>query len=80
MAIIPVQFFLTKGVGVHQKDMRAFENALRDAGIHTCNLVKTSSVIPPGCRRITMEEGMKQIPPGQITFAILAQSQTNEPG
>ena len=80
MANIPVQFFLTKGVGVHQKDMRAFENALRDAGIHTCNLVKTSSIIPPGCRRITVEEGMKQIPPGQITFAVLAQSQTNEPG
>lgn len=80
MAIIPVQFFLTKGVGVHQKDMRAFENALRDAGIHTCNLIKTSSILPPGCRRISMEEGMKQIPPGQITFAVLAQSQTNEPG
>ena len=80
MSIVPVQFFLTKGVGVHQKEMRAFENALRDAGIQTCNLIKTSSIIPPGCRRISVEEGMKQTPPGQITFAVLAQSQTNEPG
>ena len=32
MAIIPRYFFLTKGVGVHEKELRAFEEALRDAG------------------------------------------------
>jgi arginine decarboxylase len=80
MPIIPRMFFLTKGVGVHQKDMRAFEEALRDAGINTCNLIKTSSIIPRGCKRISPEEGMKYIQPGQITFAVIAQSQTNEPG
>jgi arginine decarboxylase len=80
MGIVPKMFFLTKGVGVHQKDLRAFEEALRDAGINTCNLIKTSSVIPRGCKRVTREEGMKYIQPGQITFAVLAQSQTNEPG
>ncbi|RYZ59082.1 MAG: arginine decarboxylase, pyruvoyl-dependent [Chitinophagaceae bacterium] len=80
MAIIPRKFFLTKGVGVHQKDLRAFEKALRDAGISTCNLIKTSSILACGCKRITREEGMKLIQPGQITFAVLAQSQTNEPG
>jgi arginine decarboxylase len=80
MSIVPTKFFLTKGVGVHEKQMRAFEEALRNAGVHTCNLIKTSSVIPPGCERITVKEGMKLIPAGQITFAIIAQSQTNEPG
>ncbi|RYZ26777.1 MAG: arginine decarboxylase, pyruvoyl-dependent [Chitinophagaceae bacterium] len=80
MGIVPKMFFLTKGVGVHEKDLRAFEEALRDAGINTCNLIKTSSIIPCGCKRITREEGMKYIQPGQITFAVLAQSQTNEPG
>ena len=60
--------------------MRAFEEALRDAGINLCNLVKTSSVIPPGCKRISLEEGKKYLKPGQISFAIIAQSQTNEPG
>jgi len=80
MALVPTKFFLTKGTGIHQKELRAFENALRDAGIHTCNLIKTSSIIPPGCKRISVEEGMKQIPPGMITFAVLAQSITNEPG
>jgi arginine decarboxylase len=80
MGIVPKMFFLTSGVGVHEKDLRAFEEALRDAGINRCNLIKTSSIIPRGCKRITREEGMKYIQPGQITFAVLAQSQTNEPG
>ena len=80
MALIPTHFFLTKGTGIHQKELRAFENALRDAGIQTCNLIKTSSIIAPGCKRISVEEGMKKITPGQITFAVLAQSITNEPG
>jgi arginine decarboxylase len=80
MAIIPTKFFLTKGVGVHEKDMRAFEEALRDAGVHTCNMIKTSSVIPPGCKLISRAEGKRYLRPGQITFSVIAQSQTNEPG
>jgi len=80
MAIVPSKFFFTKGTGVHEKDMRAFEEALRDAGVHTCNFIKTSSVIPPGCKLISKEEGIKLLKPGQITFAIIAQTETNEPG
>lgn len=80
MAIIPSSFFLTKGTGIHEKELRAFEEALRDAGVHTCNFIKTSSIIPPGCRQISLEEGRKLLKPGQITFDVLAQSETNEPG
>jgi arginine decarboxylase len=80
MAIIANKFFLTKGVGVHEKEMRAFEEALRDAGVHTCNMIKTSSVIPPGCKLISRQEGKRYLHPGQITFSVIAQSQTNEPG
>src|SRR5215212_9092488 len=80
MAIVPNKFFFTKGVGVHEKEMRAFEEALRDAGVHTCNFIKTSSVIPPGCQMISKEQGRRLLEPGQITFAIMAESQTNEPG
>ncbi|HEX2606072.1 MAG TPA: pyruvoyl-dependent arginine decarboxylase [Flavisolibacter sp.] len=80
MALVPVSYFLTKGKGIHQKELRAFETALREAGIHTCNLVKVSSIIPPGCKRISKEEGMRLLQPGAITFAVLAQSATNEPG
>lgn len=80
MNFVPAKFFLTKGVGMHKKDMRAREEALRDAGMPMLNLVKTSSIIPPGCKRIPREEGVALLKPGQITFAVIAQSQTNEPG
>lgn len=80
MAIVPNKFFFTKGTGVHEKPMRAFEEALRDADVHTCNFIKTSSVVPPGCQLISKEDGVKLLKPGQITFAIIAESMTNEPG
>jgi arginine decarboxylase len=80
MKLIPRRYFLTTGTGVHEKDMRSFEEALREAGIEACNLVKISSVIPPGCKRISREEGLQAISPGMITFAVQAESSTNEPG
>ena len=80
MGLIPRKFFFTKGKGVHEKELRAFENALRDAGINICNLISVSSIIPPGCELVSKQEGMKHITPGMITFAVLAQSKTNEPG
>src|SRR5215213_8131719 len=80
MTIIPTKFFLTKGTGVHEKEMRAYEEALRDAGVHTGNFIKTSSVVPPGCQLISRQQGVRLIKPGQITFAVMAESQTNEPG
>jgi arginine decarboxylase len=80
MALIPKKYFLTKGVGTHKKEMRAFENALRDAGVQMCNLSKISSIIAPGCERLPVEEGKKLLKPGEVTFAVIAQSITNEPG
>lgn len=80
MAIIPSKYFLTKGVGTHEKELRAKGNALREAGVETCNLVKISSIIPPGCKRISKEEGCALLKKGQIAFAVIAMSQTNEPG
>lgn len=75
-----INFSLRKEQAIHEKEMRAFEEALRDAGVHTCNFIKTSSVIPPGCKLISKEEGIKLLSPGQITFAIMAESMTNVPG
>ena len=80
MALIPSKFFFTKGVGVHTKQMMAFELALRDAGVNKCNLVKISSIIAPGCQRISPEEGIKLLKAGEVTFAVIAESITNEPG
>jgi arginine decarboxylase len=42
--------FFTKGVGKHREKLTSFELALRSAGIAACNLVRVSSIFPPGCR------------------------------
>ncbi len=77
--MIPTKIFFAKGVGVHKDKLANFEASLRDAGIEKCNLVYVSSILPPNCKVITKEEGVKLLSPGQITFCVMARSETNEP-
>jgi arginine decarboxylase len=72
--------FLTKGVGVHRHALTAFEFALRDADIEQQNLVYVSSILPPRCAVIAREVGIEFLKPGDITFCVLARSETNEFG
>jgi len=76
---VPSRIFFTKGVGRHKENLQSFELALREAKIEKCNLVTVSSIFPPGCKRIPTEEGIKDLQPGQITFAVMARNATNEP-
>lgn len=76
---VPTKVFFTKGVGRHKEYLTSFELALRSANIEICNLVTVSSIFPTGCKRITKEEGMKELKPGQITFCVMARNSTNEP-
>ena len=66
--MIPEALFLTKGVGKHKERLQSFELALRDAGIGMCNIVRVSSIIPPNCKIISKEEGLKRLKPGQIVY------------
>ncbi|NIQ05184.1 MAG: pyruvoyl-dependent arginine decarboxylase, partial [Candidatus Korarchaeota archaeon] len=59
--MIPKYFFLTKGLGRHEKRLLSFEFALRNAGIQRFNLVNVSSIIPPNCERIPKEKGFKML-------------------
>ncbi|PVX27802.1 MAG: arginine decarboxylase, pyruvoyl-dependent [Candidatus Bathyarchaeum sp.] len=77
--MIPKFMFLTKGVGSHKECLASFELALRNAGIHRCNIVTVSSIIPPGCKLIEKEEGLKRLQPGEITFAVLSKNSVKEP-
>ncbi|UCF21587.1 MAG: arginine decarboxylase, pyruvoyl-dependent [Gemmatimonadota bacterium] len=76
---VPKKIFLTKGVGVHRERLSAFEMALRDAKIARFNLVNVSSIFPPHCQLIESEEGLEEMTPGQITFAVMSRLDTNEP-
>lgn len=76
--LIPKRIFFTKGVGHDRAQLGSFEMALRDAGIATQNLVYVSSIFPAGCKEISKEDGLKELSPGEITYVVLARSETNE--
>ena len=77
--MVPEKVFITKGVGFHKDRLSSFELALRSAGIEKCNLVYVSSIMPPNCKFISKEDGLKLLNPGQITFCVMARNETNEP-
>jgi len=77
--MIPKQFFITKGQGRHKDYLQSFELALRNAGIQGCNLVTVSSILPPGCKKISQQKGFSLLKPGEITFVVLSKNSTNEP-
>ncbi|ADV63853.1 arginine decarboxylase [Isosphaera pallida ATCC 43644] len=76
---VPKQLFFTRGVGVHREKLTSFEMALRDAHIACYNLVRVSSIFPPHCEEITIEEGLKQLKPGQIVHVVMSECATAEP-
>lgn len=76
---VPKIMFLTKGKGIHKDHLTSFELAPRDADIADLNLVSVSSIKPPKCKIVSKQEGRKYLMPGQIVFAVLARSATNEP-
>jgi len=78
-SLIPSKVFFTKGVGRHKNYLQSFELALKDASISPFNLVSVSSILPPGCKRISKEEGLKILKHGQIVFVVMARNSTNEP-
>lgn len=79
MNYVPSRIFFTKGVGAHKDRLASFELALRNAGIEKCNLVYVSSILPPNCKIISKDEGLKQLKAGQITFCVMARNETKEP-
>jgi arginine decarboxylase len=77
--MVPKQLFLTKGVGRHKERLTSFELALRDAGIAAQNLVRVSSIFPPNCKLLPRTQGLKYLHPGEVVFAVVAETSTREP-
>ncbi len=78
--LVPSKVFLTKGVGRHKYKLKSFEEALRKAGVAQQNLVSVSSILPPGCKVMSKEKGLKLLKPGEISFCVLARADTDEYG
>lgn len=45
----PTHYWLCKGTSEGYMELNAFDGALLDAGVGNTNLVKMSSILPPGC-------------------------------
>ncbi len=78
--LVPKRMFLTKGVGRHKFKLKSFEDALRAAGVAQQNLVQVSSILPPYCKIVSRNEGIKSLQPGAICFCVLARCDTDEHG
>jgi len=79
IGLVPKELFFTKGVGKHKEKLTSFELALRSAGIAACNLVRVSSIFPPGCRILSRTSGVRKLKPGQVTFVVMSEAATREP-
>ena len=77
--MVPKRVFFTKGVGKHRERLTSFELALRDAGIAAQNLVRVSSILPPNCKLVPRSRGLKNLRPGEVVFAVIAENSTQEP-
>ena len=77
--LVPRYLFFTKGMGKHRENLQSFEEALRDAGIASFNLVRVSSIYPPHCKILPRKKGLEYLKPGQVVFCVLADCRTNEP-
>ncbi|MBN2378908.1 arginine decarboxylase, pyruvoyl-dependent [candidate division WOR-3 bacterium] len=71
--------FLTRGVGRARDKLASFEAALRNADIAPFNLVKVSSILPPGCKIIPRNKGIAELTTGQIVYLVMSENQSNEP-
>jgi arginine decarboxylase len=76
---VPRMMCLTKGVGRHREKLASLEMALRRAGIAPFNLVKVSSIYPPGCRITSRAEALKILRPGQVVHTVMSEISTKEP-
>ena len=77
--LVPKELFFTKGVGKHREKLTSFELALRSADIAACNIVRVSSIFPPGCRILPRSTGVRKLKPGQIAFVVMSGAATREP-
>jgi|UniRef100_A0A7C3UYV1 arginine decarboxylase len=77
--MVPKRVFFTKGVGKHRDRLSSFEAALRDCGIAQFNIVRVSSILPPGCKIISRAKGLEYLVPGEVIFCVMSTNSSNEP-
>jgi len=71
--ILPKKAYLNAGSGSGFYALYAFDRALQDAEIHNFNIVKVTSVLPPGAQIFKNKRpGSYELLPGAIAFSVLS--------
>lgn len=78
--MIPTKAYFCKGIGTHKEDKNALDAASREASIGRLNLVKVSSILPPGLQWIDRPTFDGMVSPGEILHAIESVTISNVPG
>jgi len=73
---LPQTFFMVTGASEGYTPLNAFDGALLDAGIGNTNLIKMSSIIPPGARLIDPVS----VPPGVFLPVAYGSMHSDVPG
>jgi len=76
MVKTPTVYKLVKGLGEGNMPLNAFDVALLDAGVGDTNLVRMSSIVPPGCREVTK----MNLPKGGLIPIAYASISSDKPG
>jgi arginine decarboxylase len=76
MVKTPTVYKLVKGKGEGNMPLNAFDVALLDAGVGDTNLVRMSSIVPPGCREVTK----LNLPKGGLIPIAYASISSDKPG
>ncbi len=72
----PSQFWLVSGTGEGMTTLNAFDHALLAAGVGDTNLVRMSSIVPPGIARAVP----RLLPPGALVPMAYAEMTSDTPG
>ncbi len=72
----PTAYFVVNGSGEGRTTLNAFDHALLDAGVGDTNLVRMSSIVPPGLTRIAPTS----LPAGALVPMAYAEMTSDRPG
>ncbi len=78
MIATPTTYAFVSGASEGFTPLNAFDAALLDAGIGNTNLIKISSIVPPGCREVASRD--LRLPAGALVPVAYASMQSDIPG
>ena len=76
MVNTPNIYCLVKGAAEARMKLNAFDKALLNAGVGDTNLVRMSSILPPGARQVDSVD----LPPGSLVPLAYASIESDKPG